>query len=348
MGCRDRKEKNFTGIDLRQHPGVDIVWDIHQKFPYPIKAGSVLTIKCAHVFEHVPPWKTIAFMDELWRMLIPQGQLALSCPYGLSPGWTQDPTHCTIVTDRTFQHFDPKFTLYSQYSPKPWTIEHVSWKLTENIEVVLRKAPEVVTTPMPVGVEASIVLAQKALSLGAMQKINELACLLSFIRDRKLETVVEIGTARGGVLYSLCQSASENAVIVSIDLPRGEFGGGYKASDEDRFRAFAKGKQKMSFLRLDSHLESTKRKLSGIVGKVDLLFIDGDHTYKGVKKDWKMYAPMVKKGGIVVFHDICHHPTVPTCQVDKFWKEIKEKKMNVIEFIDPMDISWGGIGVVLV
>jgi predicted O-methyltransferase YrrM len=36
---------------------------------------------------------------------------------------------------------------------------------------------------------------------------------------------------------------------------------------------------------------------------IDLLFIDGDHSYEGVKRDWDLFAPYVKPFGIVVFHD---------------------------------------------
>jgi len=36
---------------------------------------------------------------------------------------------------------------------------------------------------------------------------------------------------------------------------------------------------------------------------IDLLFIDGDHSYEGVKSDWELYAPHVTPFGIVVFHD---------------------------------------------
>ncbi|WP_019616970.1 class I SAM-dependent methyltransferase [Psychromonas ossibalaenae] len=39
-------------------------------------------------------------------------------------------------------------------------------------------------------------------------------------------------------------------------------------------------------------------------GNIDLLFIDGDHTYDGVKADWDSYSPMLQKGSVVVFHDI--------------------------------------------
>jgi hypothetical protein len=36
---------------------------------------------------------------------------------------------------------------------------------------------------------------------------------------------------------------------------------------------------------------------------IDVLFIDGDHTYEGCLDDWKNFSPFVKKGGWVVFHD---------------------------------------------
>jgi len=36
---------------------------------------------------------------------------------------------------------------------------------------------------------------------------------------------------------------------------------------------------------------------------IDLLFIDGDHTYEGVKHDWEAFSPHVKPFGVVVFHD---------------------------------------------
>jgi predicted O-methyltransferase YrrM len=79
---------------------------------------------------------------------------------------------------------------------------------------------------------------------------------------------------------------------------------------------------------------------------VDFLFIDGDHTYEGVKKDYEMYSPLVKKGGLIAFHDICYHAQEPRCQVDKFWKEVKKGK-KATEIIDNTDKAWGGIGVIL-
>jgi predicted O-methyltransferase YrrM len=36
---------------------------------------------------------------------------------------------------------------------------------------------------------------------------------------------------------------------------------------------------------------------------LDFLFIDGDHNYEGVKKDWSLYRPFLQKGSFVAFHD---------------------------------------------
>ena len=61
---------------------------------------------------------------------------------------------------------------------------------------------------------------------------------------------------------------------------------------------------------------------------IDLLFIDGDHSYKGVKTDWELFAPLVKKFGIVVFHD-----TMWELQPDPAWQR---SDMGVPRFVDEL------------
>jgi predicted O-methyltransferase YrrM len=186
---------------------------------------------------------------------------------------------------------------------------------------------------------------------GATQKIAEFVSLLRLLKRRKLKTVVEIGTAQGGTLYAWCKIAAPDALIVSIDLPGGSFGGGYTLNDIKKFRKYKKRKQKLYFLRKDSHIQETKDGLVEILGgrKIDLLFIDGDHRYRGVKKDFQLYSSLVKRNGLVVFHDILYHPKVPECKVEKFWNEIKSK-YKYAEFTDAADDrgwgQWGGIGVI--
>jgi predicted O-methyltransferase YrrM len=194
-------------------------------------------------------------------------------------------------------------------------------------------------------------LAEIAVEKGAVQKVSELSSLISLLKRRKLRTLVEIGTEKGGTLYAWCKAAEPDALIVSIDLPGGPFGGGYSLKDMKRFRKYKRKNQKMYFFRKDSHKKCTKdelmRKLKG--RKIDFLFIDGDHRYRGVKKDWNLYAPLVKKNGLIAFHDILFHPIIPKSKVDRLWNEIKRQYRNR-EFIDKYDDrgwgQWGGIGVI--
>ena len=44
--------------------------------------------------------------------------------------------------------------------------------------------------------------------------------------------------------------------------------------------------------------------------KIDLLFIDGDHSFEACYKDWKLYSPYLAQNAIVVFHDTGWAPGV--------------------------------------
>ena len=81
--------------------------------------------------------------------------------------------------------------------------------------------------------------------------------------------------------------------------------------------------------------------------EIDLLFIDGDHTYEGVKKDFEMYSPLVGQGAIIAFHDIVVHPPESGCEVSKFWREIKDNYESE-EIVKDWGQDWAGIGVVYV
>lgn len=71
----------------------------------------------------------------------------------------------------------------------------------------------------------------------------------------------------------------------------------------------------------DSHDKKTYLTLLKTIGgrNVDLLFIDGDHTYDGVRKDYFMYSPLVERG-IIAVHDIaCERKDV---EVSLFWSNL--------------------------
>jgi predicted O-methyltransferase YrrM len=219
---------------------------------------------------------------------------------------------------------------------------------------MLRRAALATSLIVRYGLRA-VLLARDARSRGALQKKGELRPFIAFLRRQPvLRTVVEIGTYRGGTLWLWCQIADPNALIVTIDLPGGPFGGGYDDAQAEEIQSFARAHQQLVLLQGDSHAPATRDALAATLNgaPVDFLFIDGDHTYEGVKQDYEMYSPLVRMGGIIAFHDILPHTADEDCKVDLFWEELKQRSTGAIrEFVDHDGSHdqpvWGGIGAVV-
>lgn len=187
----------------------------------------------------------------------------------------------------------------------------------------------------------------KFINIKPGQVKEEILSLLKILKNKKPQAVLEIGTGNGGTFYLLARIASPNAALISVDLPGGSFGGGYPKCKALFYKSFAGPKQKIYLLRADSAQKTTIDKVKEILdnSKLDLLFIDGDHTYQGVKRDFETYSKFVKKGGVIAFHDIVPHPLGTGCEVNKFWKEVRQAFKSE-EFVKSWDQGWGGIGVI--
>ena len=187
------------------------------------------------------------------------------------------------------------------------------------------------------------------LSIQPGQFKNEITQLLNTVKDLEPEKLMEIGTAKGGTLFLFCQVALSNAEVISVDLPGGKFGGGYSQVKSKLYLAFAKGEQQIKLIRRNAHEIGTLNEVKDILNdsQFDFLFIDGDHTYDGVKKDFEMYSPLVRKGGIVAFHDIVKQPAKSECEVNKFWNEIKTN-YKFAEFVNNWNQETYGIGIIYV
>jgi len=183
-------------------------------------------------------------------------------------------------------------------------------------------------------------------SIKPMQIAEEIQVLLSILKKGKILSMLEIGTANGGTLYLFTRMVDPNAKIISLDLPGGKFGGGYNKYRRSFYTKFARKNQRLSLIRADSHSPSSLLKIRSILNgqKLDFLFIDGDHSYEGVKQDYQLYNPLVKVGGIIALHDICKHPPEAHCEVSRFWNEIKLLHPHR-EIIRSRSQNWAGIGV---
>src|SRR5215510_13495278 len=135
---------------------------------------------------------------------------------------------------------------------------------------------------------------------------------------------LEIGTAKGGTLYLWAQASAPDATVLSIDCPSGGEGG-YPAARVPLHEAFGRPDQRVRLLQADSKDPATVERVRTLLcpgRKLDFLFIDGDHTLEGVRADFRNYAPLVREGGRIGFHDILAQPWSPTTQVHVLWDEL--------------------------
>jgi predicted O-methyltransferase YrrM len=182
---------------------------------------------------------------------------------------------------------------------------------------------------------------------GAIQHIDELSEFAAALIDRPPRTVLEIGTAQGGVFWLLCRLATPDATLISLDLPPDErlSGGEHVAID---LQAMKQPGQAVHAVLASSHEPDTLARVRSLLAgrPLDVLFIDGDHTYDGVRQDYQMYAPLVRTGGVVAFHDIVRTPW-PECQVDRFWGELaQDRSLQPRAIVGSVPSHFGGIGLV--
>lgn len=171
----------------------------------------------------------------------------------------------------------------------------------------------------------------------AIQNEFELRELLKIVNRRKPRVILEIGTARGGLLFCLSQVAAPGALIISIDLPGSSYGGGQTASERSLFKTFARTGQKIEFIVANSQRTETKEALAALLQgqKIDLLVIDGDHSYSGVRSDFLSYRPFMAKGGLIAIHDILLLPDEwgPGNEVGIYWRVVRST-FSTSEIID--------------
>ena len=168
---------------------------------------------------------------------------------------------------------------------------------------------------------------------------SEILRLGNLLKELGPKRSLEIGTNYGGTLFLLCTVSAPKAKIISVDLPFGPFGGGYPTRKIPLFRRFRRSGQELHLIRGDSHLAETRERVLGLLQdeRLDFVFIDADHTYEGVSRDFEMYGPLVRSGGIVAFHDIVTHRQGTACEVERFWNEVKVRfrHQEFVEYPNP-------------
>lgn len=173
---------------------------------------------------------------------------------------------------------------------------------------------------------------QPGLGLRIWQYPNQFAPYMAWLvsKAKQINSYMEIGTRHGGTFVmqveTLRQTNPGFNTAVAVDLiDQPDLLAGYEYRQQDsQSKSFSKWISKQFF---------------------DCIFIDGDHSYEGVKRDAEL---TIQQCNIQVFHDISSDSCL---DVGIYWQEHKiahKQTHNFVEFVDQYDSVQGsflGIGV---
>jgi predicted O-methyltransferase YrrM len=154
-----------------------------------------------------------------------------------------------------------------------------------------------------------------------LSEINELALE---VRGRNPRTMLEIGSLEGYTLSRWCESLTPGATIVSIDLlvPDSDARFPVQLSGHRGAWGVTASKCGHAFCMLSGNSRDSRlASLAAANAPFQFIFVDGDHSYEGVRSDWLTYFPMLADRAIIAFHDIGVNE--PHSGVNRLWNEIK-------------------------
>jgi predicted O-methyltransferase YrrM len=134
--------------------------------------------------------------------------------------------------------------------------------------------------------------------------------LFSMVRLLQPSVIVEIGSARGKSTCSMALACRRNgkgkvyAIDPHIKNPWSEYNTGGDNENFLRLRLRSYGLEPWCEVIRDTSANT----LINWNRPIDLLFIDGDHSYEGVKSDFEGFRTWLTKDALVVFHDTAWDP----------------------------------------
>lgn len=182
---------------------------------------------------------------------------------------------------------------------------------------------------------------QAYFGVGPVQRPSEIFALLRRAGDNGTRVICEIGAHDAGTSVLFSQAVPGVDALIVMDL---------YVKNRWLLRDLAPPGQAVEAVDGDSSHSRTCHRLQRKLGgrAIDLLLIDGDHEYEGVRHDFLTYRHMVRPGGLIAFHDIMPVRDSGLNRwvggVPEFWSAVKERYRHE-EYVDEPDQQGLGIGV---
>lgn len=153
--------------------------------------------------------------------------------------------------------------------------------------------------------------------------------------------LAEIGVWHGVTTLCLREAMQYSAVLYAIDpFEPGRLGFSIPRTIAHRnVRKCSNGS--VEWLRCTG-LEAAKRVIASGGEPIDLLFVDGDHSYAGLRDDWLSWSPLMKVTGIVALHDSrsCRSRRIEDAGSVRYTREVimRDPAFELIEVVDTLTV----------
>lgn len=167
--------------------------------------------------------------------------------------------------------------------------------------------------------------------------IAEQECVKKYAQNTK--SCLEIGVFEGVNTVIIAKAMSAHGVLYAIDpFFKGKLDICYS-------EVIAKsGLKKMNLYNKVRFIPKLSFDASeDVPNNLDFIFIDGDHSLEGIKKDWEIFSKKINQGGIIALHDTSipkHNPFVSELGSYKYFNdEIKnDDRFTHLETVDSLNI----------
>jgi len=133
--------------------------------------------------------------------------------------------------------------------------------------------------------------------LGYLQVEEELKGFVDLAAAHEPVRALEIGASWGGTTFALSNSLPSLRTMIGVDLYVG---------NRIKLKGLVPKQLNLRLINGNSRDPKIVSMLRSLLGgqPLDLLFIDGDHSYEGALSDFLTYRDLVRDGGLIAFHDI--------------------------------------------
>lgn len=167
----------------------------------------------------------------------------------------------------------------------------------------------------------------------------ERACLARHAAGRR--RLAEVGIWHGVTTCRLRRVMAPDGVLFGVDpYPRGRLGFSAQRVIARREVSRSPGGE-VRWLRLTGE-EAARHLAEAGEPPVDFVFIDGEHSYEGLRRDWESWSGLVAPGGVVALHDSCSSAEreIEDAGSVRYTREVirRDPRFEVAEVVDTLTV----------